>query len=256
MTANCGTMFELRGATKRFGDITAVHPMDLEIEEGKTTVFIGPSGCGKSTTLRMLIGLLQPDDGEVRFDGEPLAEERMLEMRRRMGYVIQGGGLFPHLTADENIRMMPQHLGWDEARIDQKIAEFIEITHFPKEGLDRYPIELSGGQQQRVSLMRALMLDPEVVLMDEPLGALDPLIRADLQEELKSVFNRLGKTVVIVTHDMDEAAFFGHQIVLMRDGRVVQAGSLQELLESPADPFVTEFIRAQRSTLAEYDTDG
>jgi len=244
-------MLELRGATKRFGDLTAVHPMDLEIAAGETTVLIGPSGCGKSTTLRLLIGLLQPDEGEVLFDGEPLAEERMLELRRRMGYVIQGGGLFPHLTAEENIRLVPEHLGWVEAEIRESITTLVEMTHFPAERLDQYPSELSGGQQQRVSLMRALMLDPEVVLMDEPLGALDPLIRADLQDELNSIFDRLGKTVVIVTHDMDEAAFFGETIVLMRDGRIVQIGSLEELLEAPADPFVTEFIRAQRSTLAD-----
>ena len=248
-------MLELKGATKRFEDVVAVHPTDLEVEEGKTTVFIGPSGCGKSTTLRLLVGLLQPDDGTVFFDDDPLTEDRMLEMRRRMGYVIQGGGLFPHLTARENICLMPEHLDWEADRTEAKLQELVEMTHFPAEGLDRYPIELSGGQQQRVSLMRALVLDPEVILLDEPLGALDPLIRADLQTELKDIFNRLGKTVVIVTHDMDEAAFFGHSIVLMRDGRVVQQGSLQDLLEAPADPFVTEFIRAQRSTLAEYDTD-
>lgn len=244
-------MFELRGATKRFGELTAVHPMDLEITAGETTVIIGPSGCGKSTTLRMMIGLLEPDDGKVRFNGEPLSTGEINEVRRRMGYVIQGGGLFPHLTAEENLRLMPEHLGWDDRDIDEKVQRLVEMTHFPAERLDRYPSELSGGQQQRVSLMRALMLEPEVVLMDEPLGALDPLIRADLQDELKSIFERLDKTVVTVTHDMDEAAFFGDTIVLMREGRVVQTGSLRELLDEPAEPFVTEFIQAQRSTLDE-----
>ncbi len=248
-------MLELRKASKSFEDVVAVQPMDLTIPAGETTVLIGPSGCGKSTTLRMLIGLLEPDQGEVWFDGEPLADGDMLELRRRMGYVIQSGGLFPHLTALENIRLMPEQLGWSDKRIQEKIDRFVELMHFPREGLERYPTELSGGQRQRISLMRALMLDPEVVLMDEPLGALDPLIRADLQDELQSIFEQLDKTVVMVTHDMDEAAFFGDTIVLMREGAIVQRGTLRELLEEPAAPFVTEFIRAQRSTLAEFEAD-
>ncbi len=249
-------MLELRSVTKTFGDVTAVDAVDLNFRAGETTVLIGPSGCGKSTTLRMLIGLLEPDGGEVWFDGTPLASEQILEVRRRMGYVIQSGGLFPHLTAEENVRLMADQFGWNEEKIRERIDRFVGLMQFPRDGLDRYPAELSGGQRQRISLMRALMLDPEVVLMDEPLGALDPMIRADLQDELQMVFEELDKTVVLVTHDMDEAAFFGETIVLMREGRVVQRGSLRELLDEPADPFVTEFIRAQRSTLAEFEADG
>jgi len=248
-------MLELRGATKSFGDVTALHPTELTFERGRTTVLIGPSGCGKSTILRLLMGLIRPDRGEVVFDGDPVDPDEALEIRHRMGYVIQGGGLFPHLTARENVELMPDHFAWEEERTRERVAELVELTHFPEEGLDRYPPELSGGQQQRVSLMRALMLDPEVLLFDEPLGALDPLIRAELQRELREIFERLDKTVVWVTHDMDEAAYFGESIALMRDGRILQKGTLREILEEPAADFVSTFIRAQRSTLAEREAE-
>ncbi len=246
-------MFELRGISKQFGDVTAVETTDWSIATGKTTVIIGPSGCGKSTLLRLLIGLIEPDDGQVLFDGTALGDESMTEVRRRIGYVIQGGGLFPHLTARQNIELMPRHLGWPAERTDERLQHFVDMTHFPSQGLQRYPGELSGGQRQRVSLMRALILDPDAVLMDEPLGALDPLIRAELQDQLQSIFEDLDKTVITVTHDMDEAAFFGDDIALMRDGNILQVGGVRDLLESPADPFVSEFIGAQRSILADFE---
>jgi osmoprotectant transport system ATP-binding protein len=164
-----------------------------------------------------------------------------------MGYVIQDGGLFPHLTAEENVGLMARHLKWDRNRIDERIAALAELTLFPLDGLSRYPAQLSGGQKQRVSLMRAIMLDPEVLLLDEPLGALDPMIRADLQNELREIFRQLGKTVVMVTHDIHEAGYFGDSIVLMREGQVVQRATLADLLSHPADPFVTRFINAQRT---------
>jgi osmoprotectant transport system ATP-binding protein len=217
------------------------------LETGRTTVLIGPSGCGKSTLLRLMIGLQSPDAGSVRFAGEPLDEQQLPRLRQRMGYVIQDGGLFPHLTARDNIALMARHLGWTAPRIESRVAELAELTHFPGDGLERYPVQLSGGQQQRVSLMRALMLDPEALLLDEPLGALDPMIRFDLQRELKHIFARLGKTVVLVTHDLAEAAFFGDTIVLLRAGRIVQRGALAEMLARPADEFVRRFIQAQRS---------
>jgi osmoprotectant transport system ATP-binding protein len=248
-------MLELRDAAKSFGDVTALHPTDLTFERGRTTVLIGPSGCGKSTILRLLMGLIRPDRGEVLFDGDPLDPDEALQIRHRMGYVIQGGGLFPHLTARENVELMPDQFAWEEERTRERVAELVELTHFPEEGLERYPPELSGGQQQRVSLMRALMLDPEVLLFDEPLGALDPLTRAELQRELREIFERLDKTVVWVTHDMDEAAYFGESIALIRDGRILQKGTLREILEEPAADFVSTFIRAQRSTLAEREAE-
>jgi osmoprotectant transport system ATP-binding protein len=243
-------VIELVGVEKRFGAGGGVSRTDLALAPGETTVLIGPSGCGKSTLLRLMIGLLRPDAGVVRFDGHPLTPDRIPAARLRMGYVIQDGGLFPHLSARDNVALMARHLRWDARRVDARIAALTELTRFPAEGLARFPGQLSGGQRQRVALMRALMLEPEVVLLDEPLGALDPLIRADLQTDLRAIFRSLGKTVVLVTHDLAEAGWFGDTLVLLQDGRVVQRGPLADLVERPADPFVTRFIRAQR-TLAE-----
>ena len=185
----------------------------------------------------------------MRFEGEGVAPYRVVSMRRLMGYVIQEGGLFPHLTARRNVVLMAGYLQWDRKRIDDKVAELAELTRFPHDGLDRYPAQLSGGQRQRVSLMRALMLDPHVLLFDEPLAALDPMIRADLQADLKEIFRTLRRTVVIVTHDLGEAAFFADRVVLLRDGLIVQQGIIDDLLNAPADPFVTRFVNAQRSPL-------
>jgi len=242
-------MFELKSVTKAFGDTRALDAVDLTVAEGQTTVLIGQSGCGKSTLIRLMVGLVLPDSGSVAFEGQELTLANAEALRRKMGYVIQEGGLFPHLTARENVRLMADYLGEDSAKTAARLDELRELTHFPEDGLDRYPAELSGGQRQRISLMRAVMLDPDVLLLDEPLGALDPMIRADLQAELKDIFNSLNKTVVMVTHDIGEAGFFGHEIVLMRDGRVVQKGSLEALAKEPADAFVTGFINAQRSPL-------
>jgi osmoprotectant transport system ATP-binding protein len=242
-------MLELRGVSKRFGGQVAVAPMDLRLAEGSTTVLIGPSGCGKSTLLRLMIGLLWPDDGAVVVGGKPLTPANVFDVRRRMGYVIQSGGLFPHLTARGNVALMARHLGWTPARVAARLEELAALTRFDIELWERFPRQLSGGQQQRVSLMRALMLEPEVLLLDEPLGALDPMIRAGLQDELREIFRQLGKTVVLVTHDLGEAGHFGDRIVLMRRGRIVQEGGLRALVETPADAFVREFLAAQRGFL-------
>ena len=247
-------MLELRGVSKSFGANLAVAPTDLAIAERHTTALIGPSGCGKSTLLRLMIGLLAPDTGSVVFDGETLEPSNLPVARLRMGYVIQEGGLFPHLTARQNVTLMARHLGWERGRVEARVKELTELTDFPRQGLGRYPVQLSGGQRQRVSLMRALMLDPEVLLLDEPLGSLDPMIRADLQAELRDIFRALGKTVALVTHDMGEAAFFADTILLMREGHIVQRGSYRDLNRTPADPFVTQFISAQRSSLEEART--
>lgn len=242
-------MFELRGVSKAFGETQALHQIDLTVVTEKTTVLIGQSGCGKSTLIRLLVGLVLPDTGSILFEGETLTLQNAEMLRRKMGYVIQEGGLFPHLTARENVCLMANYLREDAAKTTTRLNELRELTHFPEDGLDRYPAELSGGQRQRVSLMRALMLDPDVLLLDEPLGALDPMIRAGLQEELRDIFRTLSKTVVMVTHDVGEAGYFGDEIVLMRDGRIVQKGSLEDFVKSPVEDFVTQFINAQRSPL-------
>ncbi|RKH11676.1 ATP-binding cassette domain-containing protein [Corallococcus praedator] len=241
-------MFILEGVSKRFGGLQALHPLSLTLPKGATSVLIGPSGCGKSTLLRLLNGLSRPDTGRVLFDGQPLAteEDALLAVRQRVGYALQGGGLFPHLTGAQNVTLMARHLRWPEARIRERLGVLMDLTRFPADALERFPGQLSGGQRQRVALMRALMLDPDVLLLDEPLGALDPLVRHDLQADLRGIFERLGKTVVLVTHDLAEAAYLGDRIVLMRDGQVVQQGTLEDLESRPGDAFVTRFIQAQR----------
>jgi len=244
-------MLELINVSKKFGQTQVVEPTDLVVQPGRTTVLIGPSGCGKSTLLRLMIGLIETDTGSVRFEGAELSPANAMVLRRRMGYVLQDGGLFPHLTARENVSLMARYLGEDSRQeLEGRVVEMAELTRFPREALDRYPTQLSGGQRQRVGIMRALMLDPRVVLLDEPMGALDPLIRFDLQEDLRRIFQTLGKTVVLVTHDMAEAGFFGDEVALLGEGRIVQRGALEELLRSPADPFVERFINAQRMPLS------
>ena len=242
-------LVQLLGVSKTFGDAAAVHAIDLSMERGKTTVLIGPSGCGKSTLLRLIIGLIEPDSGEIKFDGTLLNLGKAEIIRHRVGYVIQEGGLFPHLTARGNILLMARHLGRAENEMFPRMSELCALTRFPENLLDRYPLELSGGQRQRVSLMRALMLSPELLLLDEPLGALDPLVRAALQKDLKDIFSRLKQTSLLVTHDLAEAAYLGEEIVLMNEGRIVQQGSLKHLQQNPASPFVSEFINAQRGLM-------
>ena len=240
-------LVQLQGVSKNYGASVALHPTDLDFPRGKTTVLIGPSGCGKSTLLRLIIRLLEPEAGTIQFDGTPITRANISDLRRRIGYVIQDGGLFPHLTARRNISLMASHLNWPSAKMQERIAELSKLTRFPETALDRYPLELSGGQRQRISLMRALMLSPELLLLDEPLGALDPLVRAALQKDLKEIFARLQQTAILVTHDLAEAAYLGDEIVLMNEGRIVQRGTVRELREQPASSFVNDFITAQRS---------
>ena len=239
-------MLELLNVSKSFGELRVVQPTTLCLEPGRTTVLIGPSGCGKSTLLRLMIGLILPDQGQVRFDGEPVTPQNVMLVRRKIGYVIQDGGLFPHLSAEGNVGLLARHLGWDKKKVAARIEELADLTRLPCEALSRYPSQLSGGQRQRLGIMRALMLDPEVILLDEPMGALDPLVRFDLQEDLRKIFKSLKKTVAMVTHDMGEAGFFGDRVILLGSGRIVQEGTLDDLLRSPADDFVRRFINAQR----------
>ncbi len=244
-------MLTLEQAGKAYGAATALHPLTLTVEPGRTLVVIGPSGCGKSTLLGLMNGLIAPDQGHVAFDGAILGPETVMAARRRMGYVIQDGGLFPHMTAAANVTLMARVLGWETARVEARLGDLAALAHLPADALARYPGELSGGQRQRVGLMRALMLDPDVLLLDEPLGALDPLIRVDLQDDLRDIFQKLSKTVVMVTHDLAEAAFFADDILLMNEGRAVQRGPMAALTETPADPFVSRFIAAQRGRATE-----
>ncbi len=240
-------MIYLKNVSKTYGAIKALQAVELPISEGMTTALIGPSGCGKSTLLRLIIGLTYPDAGSVYFKDVQVLPETVLSLRREMGYVIQEGGLFPHLTAHDNVALMARYVGWTENKIQTRIDELSDLAQFPRDGLNRFPVQLSGGQRQRVSLMRALMFNPDVLLMDEPLGSLDPMIRSDLQTDLKTIFRTLRKTVVLVTHDISEAAFLADMIVLLRDGQIIQRGTFEEMVRSPSDPFVTRFINAQRN---------
>ncbi|MGH8600694.1 MAG: ATP-binding cassette domain-containing protein [Burkholderiales bacterium] len=244
-------MIALENVSKTYGNHVALAPVTLRFPARRTTALIGESGSGKSTLLRLVLGLIVPDSGRALFDGAVLDRSNRDEIRHRVGYVIQDGGLFPHLTAEANITLLARYLRRAPDWINSRVAALAELVHLSAETLRRYPLQLSGGQRQRVGLMRALMLDPDVLLLDEPLGALDPVTRFGLQQELKTIFTALGKTVVLVTHDVGEAAYFSDSIVLLRGGKVVQQGSVADLLERPADPYVTEFIRAQRSLLPE-----
>ena len=238
--------FALEDVHKHYGSVRALDGVSLEFVPGSTTALIGSSGSGKSTLLRLLLGLEQPEAGRVLVDDVPLQPATILALRRRIGYVIQDGGLFPHLSALGNVGLLPRHLGWDRHRIKARAHELADLTRLPSAALLRYPAELSGGQRQRVALMRALMLDPQALLLDEPLGSLDPIVRYQLQGELERIFVELGKTVVFVTHDVPEAVHFASRLVLMRHGKVVQDGAFADLRDRPADPFVREFLQAQR----------
>lgn len=239
--------FALQGVTCAFDAVRALDEVSVAFPRSHTSVLIGSSGSGKSTLLRLLIGLEWPVSGNVLCDGEPLQRDALLEVRRRVGYVIQEGGLFPHLTVLGNLAMLPRHLGWNASRVLDRTRELAVLAHLHEDLLSRFPAELSGGQRQRVALIRALMLDPPTLLLDEPLGALDPLVRHELQDELREIFARLGKTVIMVTHDMAEAAFFSDRLILMRRGRIIQDGSLEDFQRAPADDFVREFLAAHRN---------
>ncbi|MFQ6613506.1 MAG: ATP-binding cassette domain-containing protein [Fidelibacterota bacterium] len=240
-------VLDCRDLSVRFDDLTALAQFSMPVNRGETVVLIGPSGCGKSTVLRSIIGLVLPDRGQISLRGEviyPGSGSRTY--RSRIGYVIQEGGLFPHLTAGENIALPGRYHRWDRDRISARTKELLERMQLPFSLTDRYPGQLSGGQRQRISLARALFLNPDVLLLDEPLGALDPLIRAELQKELRALFRALQKAVVFVTHDLNEAVYIGDKIILMKAGTPVQTGPPESLIHDPATPFVRRFIQAQQ----------
>ncbi len=248
-------MVRVSEITKKYGSKTVVDGISLEFQSAQTYALIGPSGCGKSTLLRIIIGLIAADSGTVWIHQKPLSEQPIKSIRRNFGYVIQSGGLFPHMTCRENAILPATYYRWPSDRIQDRLSTLTRLTELPEDALGRYPAQLSGGQRQRVSLIRALMLDPDILLLDEPLAALDPMIRNQLQTELKAIFQTLQKTVIVVTHDLHEAAFFANEIVLMKNGKVVQTGPIQKLQKDPADPFVTDFIAAQRGHLMTGDGD-
>jgi len=242
-------MIQLNNVSKQYDGINALSATNLQFIRGETTILIGPSGCGKSTVLRLINGLVSPDSGEIDIDGTIVSANNINRIRQRMGYVIQEGGLLPHLDVRNNVTLMAHYLKHNKQWIDARLNELAEIVRLPSELFFRYPAELSGGQRQRVSLMRALMLDPDLLLLDEPLGALDPMIRFELQQELSAIFRLLGKTVIMVTHDLAEAAYFGHTLVLMNTGKVVQTGTFPDLVKSPSEPFVEQFTSAQQKPM-------
>lgn len=239
-------MFELTQISKRFGDTIALQPTDFQLSAGETVALIGPSGSGKSTLLRLLAGLVRPDSGTLRFEGQDIDEAAWMQVRRQIGYVIQDGGLFPHLSARDNVTLMARYLKWDRGRIEARVQELTALVRLEPEQLSRFPNQLSGGQRQRVSIMRALMLDPKVMLFDEPLSALDPITRYDLALELREIFQTLKKAVVLVTHALNEARFFGDRVILMGEGQIVQQGRIEEFEETPANDFVERFLQSEK----------
>jgi osmoprotectant transport system ATP-binding protein len=224
----------------------ALEGLTFALEPGRTTALVGPSGCGKSTVLRLAAALLKPDTGAVSIGSQMFTARNANELRHRLGYVLQEGGLFPHMTAEQNVTLMARHLHWRGSRIDERVNELLALIHLTPEHLARRPSSLSGGERQRVSLARALMLDPALLLLDEPLGALDPIVRHELQRELRQLFRSLDKTVLLVTHDIVEAGYLADDLMLMREGRIVQRGPLRELVQDPAETFVADFVAAQR----------
>ncbi|GGA52764.1 glycine betaine/carnitine/choline transport ATP-binding protein OpuCA [Kroppenstedtia guangzhouensis] len=228
------------------GGKKAVEDLKLEVEQGEFVVIIGPSGCGKTTTMKMINRLIEPSEGSIYIKGENILHKNQVELRRSIGYVIQQIGLFPHMTIMENIALVPKLLKWPEDRRKNRAEELLKLVNMNPEYLYRYPHELSGGQQQRIGVLRALAADPPLILMDEPFGALDPITRESLQEEFKNLQQSLGKTIIFVTHDMDEALKLADRIVIMREGKLVQVGTPDEILRNPANEFVEEFIGKER----------
>ena len=243
-------MIRLRALTKVFPGQRdpAVRDLTLEIAGGQTCVLIGPSGCGKTTTMRMINRLLEPTSGTIEVDGEDVSRLDPVALRRRIGYVIQQIGLFPHMTIADNVATVPRLLGWPAARTQARVEEMLALVGLePSTYGGRYPRELSGGERQRVGVARALAGDPPVMLMDEPFGAVDPITRTRLQNEFLNILRELRKTIVFVTHDIDEAIRMGDRIAILRDGRLVQEGAPAYILTHPADAFVEEFVGADRA---------
>jgi osmoprotectant transport system ATP-binding protein len=243
-------MIRMENVTKRYAENAppSVDDLTLDVAEGSTVALIGPSGCGKTTTMRMINRLIEPTEGRIFVNGEDVMQADPVQLRRHIGYVIQNVGLFPHMTIAENIAAVPNLLGWDKSRIATRTAELLDLVGLdPDEMLNRYPRQLSGGQRQRIGVARALAADPAVLLMDEPFGAIDPIARARLQDEFRQILSRVRKTVVLVTHDLDEAIRLGDRIAIMKAGRIVQYDTPDAILSKPVDEFVSNFVGVDRA---------
>lgn len=240
-------VIEFKNATKTYGSIVAVDRISLEIDQGDFCVLVGSSGCGKSTTLKMVNRLIEPTSGEIWLNGKPIMSFKPEQLRRQIGYVIQDIGLFPHWTVEANIAVVPKLLKWPGDKIKKRVKQLLEIFHLdPDEFLTKYPDALSGGQAQRVGVARALAADPDTLLMDEPFGALDPITRETLQDELTRLHKELGKTIVFVTHDIDEAIRLATKIAVMQDGKIIQYDTTERVLQHPVNRFVHDFIGSDR----------
>ncbi|CAN7598304.1 ABC transporter ATP-binding protein [Rhizobium sp. LjRoot254] len=243
-------MIRMENVTKRYEgtDFASVDDLSMVVPEGSTVALIGPSGCGKTTTMRMINRLIEPTSGKIFVNETEITKGDPVQLRRHIGYVIQNVGLFPHMTIAENIASVPNLLGWDKARIAKRNEELLHLVGLePKEFLNRYPRQLSGGQRQRIGVARALAADPPVLLMDEPFGAIDPIARTRLQDEFKQILSRVKKTVVLVTHDLDEAIRLGDRIAIMRAGKIVQYDTPDAILSRPVDQFVADFVGIDRA---------
>ncbi|ANM08963.1 MULTISPECIES: ABC transporter ATP-binding protein [unclassified Rhizobium] len=235
------SMIEISNVTKRYGAATVVDNVSMQVEKGEITVIVGTSGSGKSTLMRMINRLVPITEGQIFVGGQNVMDVEVTELRRRIGYAIQGHGLFPHRTVAQNIATVPQLLDWDSARISRRVEELLGLFNLdPANFADKYPHQLSGGQQQRVGVARALAAEPELLLMDEPFGALDPVIRGKAQDDLLAIQKQFGTTIILVTHDMDEAFHLGNQIAVMSEGRLLQCSTPEKILTEPADPFVQQ----------------
>ncbi|MED3997246.1 betaine/proline/choline family ABC transporter ATP-binding protein [Peribacillus frigoritolerans] len=240
-------MLKIENVSKIYkGGKKAVKNISLDIKKGEFICFIGPSGCGKTTTMKMINRLIEPSEGKILINGENIMDKDPVELRRQIGYVIQQIGLFPHMTILENITLVPKLLKWNEQKKKERALELLQLVDMGPEYLEKYPYELSGGQQQRIGVLRALASNPPLILMDEPFGALDPITRDALQEEFKNLQRTLDKTIVFVTHDMDEAIKLADRIVILKAGEIVQVGTPDEILRNPANEFVEEFIGKDR----------
>ena len=245
-------MISLKQVTKQFGQTTAVDHLSLEVTQGELLILLGVSGCGKTTTLKMINRLIEPSGGEIFIQGTDTRSKDVVTLRRTIGYVFQGVGLFPHMSVGENVGIIPKLTGWLEARRQDRIDELLQMVHLPPEEFrDRDPADLSGGQRQRVGVARALAIEPEIMLMDEPFGALDPLTRDSLQREYLNIRDQLGVTTIFVTHDMTEALLLGDRIAVMEAGRLVQLDTPANLLRNPANDYVEKLMSTPKKQ-AEY----